>query len=196
MGLFGRFLYGFGENALVPTGLHHVFIAIFRTTEVGGTLEVAGETFVGAWNAFFGGFGNILTEELGEYTRYLAQGRIPVFMFGFPGAELAMYKTAAEDRKKALKPLLIAGVLAIFVTGIQEPLVFLFLFTAPLLFVFNAVMCGVSFMLMELFDVVIGNTQGGVIDLLVYGVFVEGSNWFYAFIVGIGMAVLYYFVFT
>lgn len=196
MGLFGTFLYGFGENALVPTGLHHVFIAIFRTTEVGGTLEVAGETFVGAWNSFFGGFGNVPTEQLGEYTRYLSQGRIPVFMFGFPGAALAMYKTAAEERRAALKPLLIAGVLAIFVTGIQEPLVFLFLFTAPLLFAFNAVMCGVSFMLMDLFDVVIGNTQGGVIDLLVYGVFVEGSNWIYAFITGICMFALYYFVFS
>ncbi|OON92564.1 MAG: PTS trehalose transporter subunit IIBC [Epulopiscium sp. Nele67-Bin002] len=195
MGYIGSFLYGFIENLLVPTGLHHILISIFRTTEVGGVLTIDGVQYVGAWNAFFAGFGEIPMSELGEFTRYLAQGRIPVFMFGFPAAALAMYTTATAKKKEALKPLLSAGFLAIFITGIQEPLLFLFLFCAPALYVFNAFMCGVSLLLMDMLGVVIGNTQGGFIDLIVYGVMAPGSNWIYAVIVGIGFFVIYYFVF-
>lgn len=197
MGYFGSFLYGFLENILVPTGLHHIIISIFRTTEVGGTLIVDGTTYVGCWNAFLGGFGvdGVEMSQLGEFTRYLSQGRLPIFVFGFPAAAFAMYRSAAVERRTALKPLLIAGVLAIFVTGIQEPLLFLFLFAAPQLFIFNSVMIGLSFMFMDMLGVVIGNTQGGVIDLLVYGVFAPGSRWYWAVVVGIAFAVIYYFVF-
>ncbi len=196
MGVFGSFLYGFLENLLVPTGLHHIVISIFRTTPVGGVLEIGGQVYEGAWNAFFAGFGTIPAEELSEFTRYLSQGRIPVFVFGFPAAALAMYRTAAPHRKTALKPLLLAGFLSIFITGIQEPILFLFLFTAPMLYVFNSVMCGVSFLLMDLLNVGIGNTQGGVIDLLVYGVLAPGSNWLYAVVVGVAFFAIYYFVFS
>ena len=196
MGVFGTFLYGFFENLLVPTGLHHIVISIFRTTPVGGVLEIDGQVFEGAWNAFFAGFGKISTNDLGEYTRFLSQSRIPVFVFGFPAVALAMYKTAAESRKRALKPIIIAGTLAVFVTGIQEPLLFLYLFVAPGLFVFNAFMCGVSALLMDVLGVAIGNTQGGIIDLLVYGAFVPGSRWYMAAVVGGIYFAAYYGIFT
>ncbi len=195
LGLFGTFLYGFFENLLVPTGLHHVLISIFRTTPVGGVLEVGGQVYEGTWSAFFGGFGKVPTEELRTFTKFMAQSRIPAFVFGLPGAALAMYHATANERKKIVKPLLIAGFLAIFTTGIQEPLVFLFLFIAPPLAIFHAAMCGLGAMLVDYFGVVIGNTQGGIIDLLVYGVLVPGSNWYYAVLSGMLLFASYYFVF-
>ena len=56
-------------------------------------------------------------------------------------------------------------------------------------------MAGLSFMLMAILNVGIGNTQGGIIDLLVYGVMVPGSNWIYTVIVGLVYALIYFFVF-
>ncbi|ADO82263.1 PTS transporter subunit EIIC [Ilyobacter polytropus] len=191
LGLFGTFLYGFLERLLIPTGLHHILNGIFRTTAVGGELNGT----VGVWNIFFEYFGKVDINELKEYTRFLSQGKIPYMVFGLPAAALAMYKTAPEGKKKTTEALLIAGVLASMTTGITEPLEFTFLFIAPLLFVFHSVMAGLSFLLMDLFSVGIGNTQGGLIDLLVYGTLVPGSNWIYPVIVGLGYSGIYYFTF-
>ncbi len=195
LGIFGTFLYGFLENLLVPTGLHHVLISVFRTTPVGGVLHLGGQVYEGTLSAFFEGFGKVPTEDLRTFTRFMAQSRIPAFVFGLPGAALAMYHATAKERRKVVKPLLIAGAIAIFTTGIQEPLVFLFLFIAPPLAIFHAAMCGIGAMLVDYFGVVIGNTQGGIIDLLVYGVLVPGSNWYYTVLVGMFLFVAYYFVF-
>src|SRR5699024_12131797 len=102
-------------------------------------------------------------------TRFLAQGKIPVMMFGLPAAALAMYKTAKPENRQRIKGILTAGALASLVTGITEPLEFSFLFVAPILYLVHSVLAGLSFMLNHLFGVAIGNTQGGVIDLLVFG---------------------------
>lgn len=50
-------------------------------------------------------------------------------------------------------------------------------------------------MLMAAFHVTIGNTGGGLIDYLIWGVFQPGSNWYWVVIVGIGFSVVYYHVF-
>lgn len=191
LGLFGTFLYGFLERLLIPTGLHHIINGIFRTTAVGGELNGT----VGVWNIFFEYFGKVDINELKEYTRFLAQGKIPYMVFGLPAAALAMYKTAPESKKKSIEALLIAGVLASMTTGITEPLEFTFLFIAPVLFLFHSVMAGISFLLMDLLNVGIGNTQGGLIDLFVYGTLVPGSNWIYPVVVGLAYSVIYFFAF-
>ena len=191
LGLLGTFLYGFLERLLIPTGLHHIINGIFRTTAVGGELN----GIVGVWNIFFEYFGKIEISEMKEYTRFLAQGKIPYMVFGLPAAAYAMYKTAPEGKKKTTEALLIAGVLASMTTGITEPLEFTFMFIAPVLFVFHSIMAGISFLLMDLLNVGIGNTQGGLIDLLVYGVLVPGSNWYYTVVVGLAYSVIYYFTF-
>jgi len=191
LGALGTFLYGFLERFLIPTGLHHILNGIFRTTAVGGELNGT----VGVWNIFFENFGNVEIVELKEYTRFLAQGKIPVMVFGLPAAALAMYQTASEREKPAAEALLIAGVLACFTTGITEPLEFTFLFIAPLLYVFHSLMAGLSFMLMQILGVGIGNTQGGIIDLFVYGILVPGSRWYWTVIVGTFYAGAYYTVF-
>ena len=64
-----------------------------------------------------------------------------------------------------------------------------------MLFLFHALMGGLSFMLMAAFKVIIGNTGGGLIDFLIWGVFQPGSHWYWVVIVGPFFSVIYYFVF-
>jgi len=90
---------------------------------------------------------------------------------------------------------MIAGVAASVVSGITEPLEFSFMLIAPQLFLFHAVMGGISFGLMSLLGVGIGNTGGGIIDYIIYGVMVPGSRWYMVIVVGLVMAVVYYVVF-
>jgi len=116
-------------------------------------------------------------------------------MFGLPAAAYAIYKTSPIEKKSKVKALMIAGVAACFVSGITEPLEFAFMFIAPQLFLFHAVMGGISFGLLSLLGVGVGNTGGGVIDFLIYGVLVPGSRWYVIVLVGIVFAVIYYFVF-
>ena len=50
-------------------------------------------------------------------------------------------------------------------------------------------------MLMSVLNVIIGNTGGGLIDFLIWGVFELGSHWYWVIIVGVFYAVIYYYVF-
>lgn len=95
-----------------------------------------------------------------------------------------------------IKGLLISGVIATFVTGITEPIEFLFLFLSPLLWIFHVIMTGAGFMLMSLLGVTIGNTDGGILDFIIFGV-MQGSytKWWMVLLVGVVWFVVYYFVF-
>ncbi len=53
-GYIGTLIYGIIERALIPFGLHHVFYMPFWQTNVGGSMEIAGQTINGAQNIFFG----------------------------------------------------------------------------------------------------------------------------------------------
>ena len=59
-----------------------------------------------------------------------------------------------------------------------------------------SLMGGLSFMLMSILDVAIGNTGGGLIDFFIWGVFQPGSNWFMVIPVGVVFFFAYYFVFS
>ncbi|WP_192987875.1 PTS transporter subunit EIIC [Carnobacterium mobile] len=197
-GVFGTFLFGFLERLLVPTGLHHILNQLVRFTPIGGVAVIDGEQTVGALNIF----NTLLAQDnpdmnlMAQATRFLAQGKIPFMVFGLPAACYAMYKTSRSGEKKKVKGLLYAAALASFTTGITEPIEFAFIFVSPVLYLFHAFMAGISFMLMDLFNVIIGNVQGGAIDLGVFGI-LQGldTRWFVAVIVGIGYAFAYYFVF-
>ena len=121
---------------------------------------------------------------------------MPVYMFGLPAAALAMYHTARPENKKKIKGLLISGIVACAVGGITEPLEFIFLFLAPALYVFHCIMVGLGFMLMGILKVAIGNTDGNIIDFLVFGV-LQGTKtkWYLVIAVGIVWFIIYYFVF-
>ncbi|GAA0480950.1 PTS transporter subunit EIIC [Alkalibacterium sp. s-m-22] len=197
-GLLGTFLFGFLERLLIPTGLHHILNQLVRFTPIGGVAEIDGNQVVGALNIFNTSLAQD-SPDLGvmaEATRFLAQGKIPFMIFGLPAAAFAMVKVAYQEKKKDVKGLMSASGLASFTTGITEPIEFSFIFVSPILFIFNAFMAGLSFMLMDALGVVIGNVQGGVIDLFVFGI-LQGTatNWFWAVLVGLIYAPIYYFVF-
>ncbi len=63
---------------------------------------------------------------------------MPAFLGGLPGAALAMYHCARPENRHKIKGLLISGVIACVVGGTTEPLEFLFLFVAPVLYVIHA----------------------------------------------------------
>lgn len=190
-GAFGVFIFGFLERLLIPTGLHHVLNSIFRTTPLGGVYQGV----EGCLNVFLQFVDKVPLADLREYTQFLGQGKMPFMMFGLPAAALAIYQSSPAEKKDKVKALMIAGVAASFVSGITEPLEFSFLFVAPALFVFHAIMGGLSFMLMSVLGVIVGNTGGGVIDFFIWGVFQPGSNWYWIVVVGLVFAPIYYFVF-
>ena len=190
-GIFGVFGYGFLERLLIPTGLHHVLNGIFRTTAIGGVYEGV----EGCLNIFLQFVDQVDLSELAPYTIFLGQGKMPMMMFGLPAAALAIYRTSPEEKKPKVKALMIAGVAASVVSGITEPLEFAFMFVAPQLFLFHAVMGGISFASMAALDVIIGNTGGGLIDYFIWGVFQPGSHWYWVIVVGIPFMFIYYFVF-
>lgn len=190
-GALGVFIYGFLERLLIPTGLHHVLNGLFRTTALGGTFQGT----EGCLNIFLQFIDKVDIDQLAPYTVFLGQGKMPMMMFGLPAAALAIYRTSPEEKKPAVKALMIAGVAACVVSGITEPIEFAFMFVAPVLFLFHAVMGGLSFMLMSLLHVIIGNTGGGLIDFFIWGVFQPGSNFWWVLVCGPFFSVIYYFVF-
>ena len=183
-GVAGVFGYGFLERLLIPTGLHHVLNGIFRTTAIGGVFQGV----EGCLNIFLQFVDQVDLSELAPFTVFLGQGKMPMMMFGLPAAALAIYRTSPEEKKPKVKALMIAGVAASVVSGITEPLEFAFMFVAPQLFVFHAVMGGISFASMAALNVIIGNTGGGLIDYCIWGVFQPGSHWYWVIIVGIPFA--------
>lgn len=194
-GAFGPFLFGAGERFLLPFGLHHILVAMIRFTEAGGTEVVNGQTVSGALNIFYAQLQSG-TDISSSATAFLSQGKMPTFMFGLPAVALAIYHTAFPENRKKIKGLLISGVIATLVTGITEPIEFLFLFVAPLLFVIHAILTGLGFMVMSLLKVKIGNTDGGILDFMIFGV-MQGTDtkWYLVLVVGAVWFAIYYAVF-
>ncbi|OIV47528.1 PTS maltose transporter subunit IICB [Sodalis sp. TME1] len=199
-GAFGMLLYGFCERLLIPTGLHHILNETVRFTPIGGMATSDHQTLVGALTIFNTSLthpGLLSDEVIRHATRFLAQGKIPTMMFGLPGAALAMYHCARPEHKARVKALMLAGGLASFTTGITEPLEFCFIFVSPVLFIFHAVLSGVAFMLMDILHVMIGNVQGGAIDLVIFGMLGGAkTQWWYPVLLGAVYCPLYYVVFS
>ena len=209
----GTFLYGVIERALVPFGLHHVFYTPFWFSSfVEADLVINGVHTVvqGANTAYFtqlGSMGDLVgmsSAEMGHIvtntTRYMA-GKFPFMMFGLPGAALAMYKTAKPNKRKAVGGLVFAAALTSILTGITEPIEFTFLFVAPALFAVHALFAGLSFMLMDIFRVFIGQTfSGGLIDFALFGLLPAGAGvatrWYMVILVGVFYFIIYYFLFS
>ena len=211
-GPIGTFLYGLIERALIPFGLHHIFYTPFwYGSFVDGQVIIDGawQTVQGANYAYFAQLGNMqsivgadadtMSTIVSGTTRFMA-GKFPFMMFGLPAAALAMYHTAAPNKKKIVGSLLVSAAFTSFLTGITEPLEFTFLFVAPVLYIVHCIMAGLSFFLMDILNVFIGMTfSGGLIDLTLFGILPSGAgvptNWIRVILVGAGYAVVYYFLF-
>lgn len=197
-GPVGTFFYGFLMRLCGAVGLHHMIYPMFWYTELGGVEVVAGETIAGAQNIFFAQLADPNhTGLFTEGTRFFA-GRFSTMMFGLPAACLAMYHCVPKDKRKMYGGLFLGVALTSFITGITEPIEFMFLFVSPLLYVFHALLDGISFFIADILNISIGNTfSGGAIDFTLFGV-LQGNastNWLLQIPVGIFWAVLYYFSF-
>ncbi len=197
-GYIGTWIYGILERALIPFGLHHVFYLPFWQTALGGTAQIGGKVIEGAQNIFFAELSTPgITHFSVEATRFMA-GKFPFMIFGLPGAALAIYKCAKDDKKKTAGGLLLSAALTSMLTGITEPLEFTFLFVAPLLYGVHCIFAGLSYMLMHILNVGVGMTfSGGLIDLILFGVLQGNSktNWLNIVWVGLIYFVIYYFMF-
>ncbi len=197
-GYVGTFIYGLIERSLIPFGLHHVFYLPFWQTGVGGEMVIAGKTVQGAQIIFFAQLADPSTKKFSiEYARFMA-GKFPFMIFGLPAAALAMYHVAKPNKKAVAKSLLFAAAFTAFLTGITEPIEFSFLFVAPFLYATHAVLAGISFMMMHILNIPIGQTfSGGFIDYFLFGI-LQGqakTNWMAMIPLGIAYSVIYYFLF-
>lgn len=193
-GIFGPFLYGIALSVLKLMGLHHILLAMIRFTDAGGTAMVGGKTVTGALNIFYAQL-NAGEPISGKATAFLSQGFMPTFMFGLPAICLAIYFTAKPENRERIKGLLLSATLVAFVSGISEPTEYLFLFVAPVLYVFHTIMQGLSLSVMMLLGAHMGNTDGGVIDWILFGWLQPGSKWWILIPVGLVWAACYFFFF-
>jgi PTS system glucose-specific IIC component len=199
MGSIGTFLYGFLLRLTGAVGLHHTIYPMFWYTSLGGAEVVAGETISGAQNIFFAQLADPNHTGLFTYgTRFFA-GRFATMMFGLPAACLAMYHAIPKENRKQTGGLYASGALTSFLTGITEPIEYMFLFSAPWLYVIHAFLDGCSFLVADLLNIRIGNSfSGGLIDFLLFGVFQgqDKTHWLYVIPIGIIWALVYYAVFS
>ena len=197
-GPIGTFFYGFLMRLCGAVGLHHMIYPMFWYTELGGVEMVAGQQIAGAQKIFFAQLADPNhTGLFTEGTKFFA-GRFATMMFGLPGAAMAMYHCVPKEKRKAYGGLFFGVALTSFITGITEPLEFMFLFVSPLLYVFHSFLDGVSFLVADMLNISIGNTfSGGVIDYMLFGV-LQGNaktNWIFVPFVGVIWFFLYYFSF-
>jgi len=203
----GAFVFGLVERSLIPFGLHHTWYPIFWY-QFGDYTTAAGDVVIGDQRIWFAqladGVNQVPTEnaagEIVEHPDFTAgtymTGKYPFMMFGLPAAALAMYHSAKSHRRKVVAGLFFSAALTSFLTGITEPIEFTFLFVAPLLFVVHAFFAGLSFMIMEIMNIHIAvSFSGGLIDFLLFGVLPGRQAWWLVILVGLGFAVVYYFMF-
>ena len=144
-GPFGFFTYGFLNRMLLPVGMHHLLWMPLHFTPMGGTAQVAGEAVSGAFNIWLAQLGDIsnvtqMNPAIGFLTNF---GPL-----AFPTAIAAAFiKTALPENKAKVKAIVIPAVILAALAGTTEPIEFLFLFAAPVLWLVHAVLFGLSFFL-------------------------------------------------
>lgn len=151
-------IYGFVERLLLPFGLHHIWNVPFFF-ELGTYTTADGEVVRGVLNRFFAG-----DREAG-----ILAGGFVFKMFGLPAAGLAIYHMAKPENKVKTGGILLSAALTSFLTGITEPLEFAFMFLAPLLYLFHAVLVSVAFLVTYLLGVRMGYSfSHGLIDYVLF----------------------------
>lgn len=181
-------IFGIIERALIPFGLHHIWYNPFWY-QFGEYTNLAGQLVIGDQAIFFAQLKDGVEFTAGTFMT----GKFPFMMFGLPAATLAMYHETEDDKKKLVAAILFSGALTSFLTGITEPIEFMFLFAAPVLFGVHCIFAGLSFMIMQLLNVKIGLTfSGGLIDFILFGVIPNRTKWWWVIIIGIIFAAIYY----
>ncbi|MBB6716452.1 PTS transporter subunit EIIC [Clostridium gasigenes] len=180
LGAVGSGLFGFFNRLLIPMGLHHVLNSIFWFTigDFGGKSGDLNRFFVGDPTAgiYMGGF-------------------FPVMMFGMAAVALAIVVCAKKEKRTATIGLLSSLALTAFLTGITEPIEFLFIFLSPLLLVAHALITGLSMFITTSLGVLHGFTfSAGALDYVMnFGI---ATKPILILPIGLGIGVLYFVVFV
>lgn len=186
LGALGAGIYGFFNRLLIPTGLHHALNNVFWFDTFG--INDIGNYWAGAEG--------LATQTASYYPGMYQAGFFPIMMFGLPGAALAMIHTAKPERKNFAKSLLVAGIVASFVTGVTEPLEFSFMFLSPLLYVVHALLTGLSVALVAALKIASGfSFSAGLIDYVLGFNLPTAKKPLMLLVIGVVFGVIYYFVF-
>ena len=193
-GTFGLFLYGFLERLLIPTGLHHLVYTPFVFSDFGGVLQVGENTVVGAYPIVMTEM-QLPVERFSDSIYYMAHGFTK--MFGYIGIGAAFIHTAYPENKKKVRAMIIPLVVTASLATITEPLDFMFIFCAPVLYVLHAVLAGTFIALLKIFDVTAfcgGNLIASFLMNLAAGV--EKTHWPVMFLLGLVQIVVYFVLFS
>lgn len=163
------FVYGTLERLLLPFGLHHMLTIPMNYTSFGGTYMI--QTGVNAGSYVFGQDPLWLAwvtdlinfKNSGDTVSYqnLLDSVVPArFKVGqmigatglLLGVALAMYRRVDKDRRHKYKSMFFSTALAVFLTGVTEPIEFMFMFCAIPLYIVYALLQGCAFALAGVFD--------------------------------------------
>ena len=163
------FIYGTLERLLLPFGLHHMLTIPMNYTEFGGTYTMltgvnAGQQVFGQdplWLAWVTDLINL--KDAGDMAGYqtllttVTPARFKVGqMIGATGLllgiTLAMYRRTDVDKRKKYKSMFLSTAIAVFLTGVTEPLEFMFMFAALPLYIIYAVLQGCAFAMAGIID--------------------------------------------
>lgn len=187
-GALGSGIFGFVNRLLIPTGLHQVLntIAWFN---IGEFTDVAGKVFHGDLHRFYAG-----DTSAGMFM----SGFYPIMMFGLPGAALAMYLAAPKARRPLVGGMLLSVGFTAFLTGVTEPLEFLFMFLAPVLYLVHALLTGLSLFVATQMNIHAGfSFSAGAIDYaLMYKLPAASSNVWILLVMGAVAFVVYFVLFS
>lgn len=163
------FVYGTLERLLLPFGLHHMLTIPMNYTSFGGTYLIQTGTNAGTevfgqdplWLAWITDLINL--KNSGDTAAYnnLMETVIPArFKVGqmigatglLLGFALAMYRRVDKDKRHKYRSMFISTSLAVFLTGVTEPIEFMFMFCAIPLYIVYAILQGLAFALAGVVD--------------------------------------------
>ena len=161
------FLYGTLERLLLPFGLHHMLTIPINYTQLGGTYEIlsgaqAGTKVFGQdplWLAWATDLVNLKgAGDMSQYEFVLTNWTPARFKVGqmigssgiLMGLALAMYRNVDPDKKSKYKSMYFSAALAVFLTGVTEPLEFMFMFAAVPLYIVYSVIQGAAFAMADI----------------------------------------------
>jgi len=161
------FIYGGLERLLIPFGLQHMLGVPMNYTDLGGIYHIAtgaaaGTTVTGQeplWLAWITDLINLKSAgDMESYNAVLTSvtparfkvGQVILSTASLSGISLAMYKNVDKDKAKNYKSIFISAMLACFLTGVTEPVEFMFIFISPVLYGVYAILTGLAFALVDI----------------------------------------------
>ncbi|WP_311491660.1 PTS transporter subunit IIBC [uncultured Anaerococcus sp.] len=159
--ILAPFLYGTLERLLLPFGLHHMLTIPMNYTALGGTYEIMTGAAKGTqvfgqdplWLAWITDLVNLKGTDASHYQQLLDTVHPARFKAGqmigsfgiLMGVIVAIYRNVDEDKKHKYKGMMIATALATFLTGVTEPIEYMFMFVAAPMYLVYSLVQGAAF---------------------------------------------------